>query len=388
MPSAPQRVLRRSRTDRVASGVAGGLGEYFAVDPVLFRVLFATAAFFGGAGVLAYLLAWVAIPEQGTVNAPIDRFVSELRRRRVPVWIVALAGALLLWAVAFSWWAPGRFLPVIIVVLVLIAIFGRRARTGPVPPGDAPAAPVSLDKGDTAGTEAAAARQPEWVGDTRRWMAEARQLRRERRRRALPVRLATLVTLVVTLTALGIADALGGIRLPVYFWTGGAIVLAGLLVGVVLRRTPWSLAVLLLPALAGMIAFGNTASALHDGIGQREFAPSGASALAADYRLAFGRTVLDLSHLGPLAAARTVHVTAGAGVVRIIAPRTLNLTVVATVHLGNVTVDGSDYDAEAGRSSGGVDLSRVISPPAGATGAPLSVDVHLSDGTIAVDHTP
>ncbi|MDQ1461292.1 MAG: hypothetical protein QOI08_2776, partial [Actinomycetota bacterium] len=40
----PQRLLRRSRTDRVGAGVAGGLGEYFSVDPVLFRVLFATAA--------------------------------------------------------------------------------------------------------------------------------------------------------------------------------------------------------------------------------------------------------------------------------------------------------------------------------------------------------
>jgi phage shock protein PspC (stress-responsive transcriptional regulator) len=61
--------------------VAGGLGEYFVVDPVLFRVLFATAAFFGGAGVLGYLLAWAAIPEQGTERAPIDGWIHGLRER-------------------------------------------------------------------------------------------------------------------------------------------------------------------------------------------------------------------------------------------------------------------------------------------------------------------
>src|SRR5690348_3588736 len=116
----PQRLLRRSSDDRVAAGVAGGLGEYFGVDPVLFRVLIATAAFFGGAGVLAYLVAWLAIPEQGTVNAPIDRFIAWLRRRHVPVWLVAVVAGVVLWAVAFSWWAPGRFFPIIAVVIVLV----------------------------------------------------------------------------------------------------------------------------------------------------------------------------------------------------------------------------------------------------------------------------
>src|SRR3954470_8985209 len=85
-PASGHRLLRRSRTDRVGAGVAGGLGEYFGVDPVLFRVLFATAAFFGGAGILAYLLAWAAIPEAGTDHARIDDWIGALRRHRVPIW--------------------------------------------------------------------------------------------------------------------------------------------------------------------------------------------------------------------------------------------------------------------------------------------------------------
>src|ERR1700755_3271075 len=98
------RLLRRSRSGRVAGGVSAGLGEYFAVDPVLFRVLFATSAFFGGAGILAYLLAWAAIPEGGTERAAIDNWMRTLRLRPVVFWVVAVVSGVVLWAVAFSWW--------------------------------------------------------------------------------------------------------------------------------------------------------------------------------------------------------------------------------------------------------------------------------------------
>src|SRR5215831_14217965 len=92
-PPATPRQLRRSVTNRVAAGVSGGLGEYFGVDPVLFRVLFATTAFFGGAGILAYVIAWAAIPEQGAAHAPIDRLMGGGRRRSAPLWFLIIIGA-------------------------------------------------------------------------------------------------------------------------------------------------------------------------------------------------------------------------------------------------------------------------------------------------------
>jgi phage shock protein PspC (stress-responsive transcriptional regulator) len=58
------RRLYRSRKNRVIAGVSGGLGEYLDVDPVLFRIAFIVAAFAGGAGVLAYIIAWIIMPEQ------------------------------------------------------------------------------------------------------------------------------------------------------------------------------------------------------------------------------------------------------------------------------------------------------------------------------------
>lgn len=65
--------LFRSRRTRIIGGVAGGLAEYFAVDVVLIRLLWVVAAFVGGGGVLAYIIAWIVIPEENS-------FVSEKYR--------------------------------------------------------------------------------------------------------------------------------------------------------------------------------------------------------------------------------------------------------------------------------------------------------------------
>ncbi len=54
--------LYRSGRDRVLAGVAGGLGEYFDLDPVWFRIGFVVLAIGGGSGLLIYLLMWLVIP--------------------------------------------------------------------------------------------------------------------------------------------------------------------------------------------------------------------------------------------------------------------------------------------------------------------------------------
>jgi len=62
-PNRPRR-LTRSRTDEVIGGVAGGLGVYLNVDPVIVRIAWVALVLFGGTGVLLYILAWVIIPEE------------------------------------------------------------------------------------------------------------------------------------------------------------------------------------------------------------------------------------------------------------------------------------------------------------------------------------
>ncbi len=46
------------------AGVCGGLGEYFGVDPVLFRVLFVVLTLVGGTALVAYIILWVVIPPE------------------------------------------------------------------------------------------------------------------------------------------------------------------------------------------------------------------------------------------------------------------------------------------------------------------------------------
>jgi phage shock protein C len=56
------RPLRRSSDDRMVAGVAGGLGEYFDIDPVLVRIGFVAATLLAGCGLILYPIAWLIVP--------------------------------------------------------------------------------------------------------------------------------------------------------------------------------------------------------------------------------------------------------------------------------------------------------------------------------------
>ena len=60
-PFSPRR-LTRSSSDKMIGGVAGGLAEYFDIDPVVVRVGFAVSTAFSGAGLLAYVVMLVVVP--------------------------------------------------------------------------------------------------------------------------------------------------------------------------------------------------------------------------------------------------------------------------------------------------------------------------------------
>ena len=63
--SSPWRTKRlyRSRDQRMLGGVAGGMADYLGVDPTIVRLCFVLTAFFGGAGIVAYAVAWLIVPE-------------------------------------------------------------------------------------------------------------------------------------------------------------------------------------------------------------------------------------------------------------------------------------------------------------------------------------
>lgn len=101
------RLLRRSRSDRVIAGVAGGLGNYFGIDPVIVRIVFLVLALFGGSGVLLYLVGWLVIAKEGRDES---RALQSLRgspegNRGGLFLILAIVGLLIITS-PLVWW-PG-----------------------------------------------------------------------------------------------------------------------------------------------------------------------------------------------------------------------------------------------------------------------------------------
>jgi len=59
------RKLYRSRTDSMIAGVCGGLAEYFKVDTIIVRIAAVILALTAhGAGLLAYLIFWIVVPQK------------------------------------------------------------------------------------------------------------------------------------------------------------------------------------------------------------------------------------------------------------------------------------------------------------------------------------
>ena len=57
--------LRRSRDNRMIAGLCGGLGEFFGIDPLWFRLGFLIALVPGGVpGIATYLVLWLIVPSE------------------------------------------------------------------------------------------------------------------------------------------------------------------------------------------------------------------------------------------------------------------------------------------------------------------------------------
>ena len=59
-----EKKLYRSNTNKKLCGVCGGLAEYLGVDATLVRVIWALVSICAGAGILAYLVCALIIPEK------------------------------------------------------------------------------------------------------------------------------------------------------------------------------------------------------------------------------------------------------------------------------------------------------------------------------------
>ena len=75
-----EKKLYRSSKDRVLWGVCGGLAKYFNTDPVIVRVIFVVTIFFGGLGIIAYLIMAIVVPkEDSKASEPTDTIKENVK---------------------------------------------------------------------------------------------------------------------------------------------------------------------------------------------------------------------------------------------------------------------------------------------------------------------
>ena len=89
--------LRRSRVDRKLAGVCGGMARYLDTDPVFIRVVWVILSIVPGTillGVLAYVVAWIVIPEAEPDTEPASVGRKRLQRSVGNVTVAGVCGGL------------------------------------------------------------------------------------------------------------------------------------------------------------------------------------------------------------------------------------------------------------------------------------------------------
>jgi len=148
--------LYRSTNDRILGGVCGGIAEYFDIDSILVRLLTILIFFMGGAGIIAYIIGWIIIPQNpnentednsentcGTEEEAKEKIDKSAKRKRVNIKekkencstkknngiilgvICILAGLFFLSSTFFpgiTWIAWRTFLPLILIITGLVII--------------------------------------------------------------------------------------------------------------------------------------------------------------------------------------------------------------------------------------------------------------------------
>src|SRR5215211_6149051 len=135
-PGTVRRLTRRT-DNKMLAGVASGIAAYLGIEPWIVRIGFVILVPFGGFGALAYLIAWLLVPVEGSQQS----LAGDVLRRPPSGWRGYLGVALILLAVAIL--ASAFSEPGVIWAILLIAfgVFLFRQEDPPEPPDRRPPPP-------------------------------------------------------------------------------------------------------------------------------------------------------------------------------------------------------------------------------------------------------
>jgi len=116
----------RSGTDALIAGVAGGLGETWAVDAVLVRIAFVLLAYCGAVGVIAYIVAWSVSLDPGDRRAPKAR--EPVMQQSVAFGLIVLGSVIVLRSVGL--WLGDQFGIPLLIASAGAAVVNMGTRSG------------------------------------------------------------------------------------------------------------------------------------------------------------------------------------------------------------------------------------------------------------------
>ena len=82
-PHRSYRKLYRNMDDKVLGGVCSGMGCYWNVEPLLFRIIFIISIFWGGLGLLVYAILWIAVPPALTTTQKLEMRGEEVTAENI-----------------------------------------------------------------------------------------------------------------------------------------------------------------------------------------------------------------------------------------------------------------------------------------------------------------
>jgi phage shock protein PspC (stress-responsive transcriptional regulator) len=363
----PGNRLTRSTGDKVVGGLAGGLGRYFGIDPVVFRIAFVVLTLAGGSGILLYLVGWLMIPDDNGSAAV--RFGSERNSKLVAAVLAGLGVLILLDNIA----GGDDDVPVGLILIAggALLLWSRRDKAdGSGPP--APPAPPSPPTGDagqaltppdvsdstveTVGVEAAPPPPPP--------PAEPKP-----RSALVPVTLSLLAVLAGGLSLVGVS-ATTGLALALLL-TAGALI-----VGAWRGRARWLIPVGLVLSVALAAAAVVDDVPVRGGAGDVRFHAATIEDIRSPYRLGVGELVVDLGNLDLRGQTVTVVASVAAGRVEVVVPRDAAVDVDAHVGAGNLQL--------LGRYSDGFDVDRTVIESGGDGGGRIVLRARAGMGEVEV----
>lgn len=344
----PRRLMRSS--DRKIGGVAGGLAEYFGIDPVIVRLGFVVALFAGGTGLIAYLIAWVVLPSA-------DDDGPRHRHHLDPATAIALVILIVAAFIGFTDPFEGGVIVPLLLVGAGVYLLSQRptdgwstaAPTAAQPPGAAVTGAAGIDTPPDHGSadpftprpgvHDTAASSPGDVG------GRAPAGHHRGRRHHMAHRPAVITRLTLSVLAMLIAGAITFDRAG---WTdveaAGVIAVGLIVVGVGAVAAAFlghgrGLLPLGIVLTLGLAVANVVEPVFDDGVGERLHAPASLVEVQDAYKLGIGELEVDLTAIEiPDGDVVQVQVELGIGEVRVLVPPTVGLEVIGDLDIGDLKI--------------------------------------------------